>query len=155
MSENSRKKTLVIYYSKHHGNTKKLLDAAKDDFNLDLHSVTSDVPSLKHYDNIILASGIYFSRYHKLVLSFVEKHLPELKEKKIILVNTSGVGSKRFNKKYGKYLESKGLNYFGGFETKGYDTYGIFKFFGGFNKNRPNDNDIEKFKKFLEELLSF
>ena len=53
-------KTAIIYYSKHHGNTKKLLDAiAKADESVVLIDVTKEkYADLSSFDRIGLASGI-------------------------------------------------------------------------------------------------
>ena len=61
--------TAIVYYSKHHGNTKKLLDAIKAaDPAVDLIDVT-EAPDfdLSSYDRIGFASGIYFSNFAKRV----------------------------------------------------------------------------------------
>lgn len=58
-------KTAVVYYSKHHGNTKKLLDAIKSASSdeITLFDVTKTPPeNLEEYDLIGFASGIYYSQ---------------------------------------------------------------------------------------------
>ena len=55
-------KTAIVYYSKHHGNTKKLLDAIAAAADIDLIDVTSDESmDLSGYDRIGFASGIYYA----------------------------------------------------------------------------------------------
>ena len=56
-------KTAIVYFSRHHGNTKKLLDA-----------------DLSAFERIGLASGIYFSSFAKPLIAFAEAHLPENRE---------------------------------------------------------------------------
>lgn len=66
-------KTAVVYYSKHHGNTKKLLDAIKSASSdeITLFDVTKTPPeNLEEYDLIGFASGIYYSKFQKNVLEF-------------------------------------------------------------------------------------
>ena len=58
-------KSAIIYYSKHHGNTKKLIDAIKEKNEVDLFDVTSERPLLEDYDLIGFASGIYYSAFNK------------------------------------------------------------------------------------------
>jgi len=53
-----------------------------------------------------------------------------------------------------KKLIEKGFNIVGEFSCKGFDTFGMLKYIGGINKNRPNEKDLEKAKSFAEELLS-
>lgn len=53
-------KTVIVYYSKHHSNTKKLLDAIAVAADVDLIDVTVDKDmDLSEYDRIGFASGIY------------------------------------------------------------------------------------------------
>ena len=75
-------KTAIVYYSQHHGNTKKLLDAIKDKHDVDLIRVTeaSDA-DLSEYEMIGLASGIYYGSFAKQIIAFAEEKLPEGKKK--------------------------------------------------------------------------
>ena len=65
-------KTAIVYYSKHHGNTKKLVEAIQGALNSDItlidvtkaHSV-----NLEDYDMVGIASGIYYSKFAKKVLA--------------------------------------------------------------------------------------
>lgn len=66
-------KTAIIYYSKHHGNTKKLIDAVSvghDVTAIDASEVSK--ADLSSYDLVGFASGIYYSKFHKSVLQFAE-----------------------------------------------------------------------------------
>ena len=74
--------TAIVYYSQHHGNTKKLLDAIKKyDPNVVLIDVTaSETTDLSAFGRIGFASGIYFTSFARQVLSFAEAHLPENKD---------------------------------------------------------------------------
>ena len=72
-------KTAVVYYSKHHGNTKKLLDAIKSASSdeITLFDATKTPPeNLEEYDLIGFASGIYYSKFQKNVLEFARNHTP-------------------------------------------------------------------------------
>ncbi len=52
-------KTAIIYYSQHHGNTKKLVDAIASEFEVTLINVVeSNSVNLTDYDCIEFASGI-------------------------------------------------------------------------------------------------
>lgn len=59
--------TAILYYSKHHGNTKKLFDAIKEyDNDVILIDVTKTIDiSLSDFDRIGIASGIYFGIFVK------------------------------------------------------------------------------------------
>ena len=81
--------TAIIYYSQHHGNTKKLLDAiCAADPEIDLIDVTAGAKDLSVYDRVGIASGIYFSAFAKQVLSYAEEHLPE--DKPVFFIYTHG-----------------------------------------------------------------
>ena len=62
-------KTAIAYYSKHHGNTKKLIDAiAGADPDVVLIDVTAQPDAdLSEYDRIGFASGIYAAQFHQAV----------------------------------------------------------------------------------------
>ena len=71
-------KTAIVYYSKHHGNTKKLLDAIAAECEVALIDVTAQPSAdLSDYDRIGLASGIYYSSFARQLLDFTQDHLPE------------------------------------------------------------------------------
>ena len=74
-------KTAIVYYSEHHGNTRKLLDAICEvDKDVTLINVTENSEvDLRDYDRIGFASGIYFSKFAEQVLSFASVNLPEEK----------------------------------------------------------------------------
>ena len=86
--------TAIVYYSKHHGNTKKLLDAiAAEDYSVTLIDVTEQPDTdLSQFDRIGLASGIYFSSFAKQIISFAEAHLPENKDVFYIYTHGAPVG---------------------------------------------------------------
>ena len=74
--------TCIIYYSKHHGNTKKLLDAIKaEDPKVELIDVTEKREvDLNGYDRIGFASGIYYTKFAEQVLTFAKVNLPPQKD---------------------------------------------------------------------------
>ena len=82
-------KTAVVYYSRHHGNTKKVLDAIAQRYDLTLiDAAEAASANLEEYDIIGFASGIYYSKFHKSVLEFAEKNLPE--GKNVFFIYTYG-----------------------------------------------------------------
>ena len=70
--------TCIIYYSKHHGNTKKLLDAIKgtDPEVVLIDSTEKHEVDLTGYDRIGFASGIYYTKFAEQVLTFAKVNLP-------------------------------------------------------------------------------
>ena len=80
-SRRKRMKTAIVYYSKHHGNTKKLLDAIAAENEVTLIDVTEQPSAdLSGYDRIGFASGIYYNSFAKQLLSFAQDCLPEKKD---------------------------------------------------------------------------
>lgn len=86
--------TAIVYYSKHHGNTKQLLHAiAAEDASVTLIDVTEQPDAdLSPYDRIGLASGIYFSAFAKQIIAFAEAHLPESRDVFYIYTHGAPVG---------------------------------------------------------------
>jgi menaquinone-dependent protoporphyrinogen IX oxidase len=68
-------KTAICYYSRHHGNTLKLLKAMAGE-ETDLIDVTSRMAvNLEDYDAVGFASGIYYGRFHDTVVDFSREYL--------------------------------------------------------------------------------
>lgn len=145
-------KTAVIYYSRHHGNTKKLLDAiaAKHEVTLiDATQVTE--ADLSDYDLIGFASGIYYSKFHKSVLKFAENNLPE--DKNVFFVYTYGVEKEGYTKAIENVVFEKSANILGNFGSLGFNTFGPFKLIGGIAKGYPTQEDLDNAVKFYEGLI--
>lgn len=146
-------KTAIIYYSEHHGNTKKLLDAIAKSNDVSLID-TSGTPNadLSAYDLIGFASGIYNSKYHDLVLKFAEKNLPH--NKRVFLIYTYGMKRKSYADAIQQITHSKDAHMLGVYSCPGFDTFGPLKFVGGIAKGRPNDEDIAAAVKFFIEITN-
>ena len=70
-------KTAICYYSRHHGNTLKVLEAIAAENEVDLIDVTArQMVRLDEYDCIGFASGIYGFEFHKGVVEFARQYLP-------------------------------------------------------------------------------
>ncbi len=143
-------KTAIVYYSKHHGNTKKLVDAIASRFEVTLIDVIkTKTADLTEYDCIGFASGIYFSSFAKQILNFAENNLP--KNKNVFFINTCGFQSPIIYfdaiRKIAKAKECKEL---GAYQCLGYDTFGPFKVMGGIAKDHPDENDINNAVKFYQ-----
>ena len=143
---------LVIYQSVHHGNTEKIAKEIAKCLDADLKRVNEiNKKDLTEYDLIGFGSGIYFLKHHKSLLEFVED-LPQM-NKKAFIFSTRGLGCYKFyHRALRKKLIEKGFKIVGEFSCKGYDTYGILKLIGGINKGRPNEQDLEKARKFAMRM---
>ena len=145
-------KTAIVYYSTHHQNTKKLVDAiaaAHDD--VDLFDITGkDLPDLTAYDRIGFASGIYFSKFQKDLLQFVQNALPEGKQ--VFFLYTCGAEKKGYTKAIAAAAAARGAVILGEYGCPGFDTYGPFKLIGGIAKGHPDEAEIANAVKFYEGL---
>lgn len=142
----------IIYMSYHHGNTKKVLDAMKEEREIDLIDIKdANNIDLSLYDKIGLASGIYFQDVSKLITNFVNNQ--EFgKDKEVFIIYTCGLKITNYAKKLEKLLIKKGCKHIGTFDCKGYDTFGPYKLIGGVAKNHPNEEDLMNARNFIKNI---
>ena len=144
-------KVAIAYYSQHHGNTKKLLDAIKDLGDIKLIKVVEcKETDLSDYDIIGFASGIYFNKFSKAVIEFAKNNLPD--KKQVFLINTYGIKSD-YTIEMKQIIEEKSCRLLGTYGCRGYDTFGPFKLIGGIAKGRPDENDVEGAIEFFREII--
>lgn len=146
-------KTAIIYYSKHHGNTRKLLDAIKENSSdeitlIDVTAIKS--PDLNDYDRIGFASGIYYSKFEKRVLTFAKEHLPQ--GKNVFFVYTYGAEKKGYTNAIREAIADKNANILGEYGCFGFNTFGPFKLIGGIAKNHPTTDEINGAVQFYNSL---
>ncbi len=145
-------KTVIIYYSKHHENTKKLLDAIAGEHEVTLIDVTQvQSLDLTEYDLIGFASGIYYSKFQKQVLQFAENNLPE--NKRVFFLYTYGAKKEGYTKAIEAVVLQKGAKIAGEFGCFGFNTFGPFKLVGGIAKDHPSKEDLSEACRFYEGLL--
>lgn len=144
--------TAIVYYSQHHGNTKKLLDAIKaaDPSVVLIDVVGSPDTDLSSYDRIGFASGIYYTNFAKQIISFADTHLPENKE--IFYIYTHGAPKGDFLKAMREIAERKHCKELGEYRCQGFDTFGPFKLVGGIAKGHPTMEEIAGAVKFYQGL---
>lgn len=144
-------KTLIIYHSEHHDNTKKLLNAIAQQGDVTL--VKADNPTITNwegYDLIGFASGIYYQNFHKDVLKCAEKYLPV--GKKVFLIYTCGMKRNSYTNAIKQIADSKNAEIAGCYACLGFDTFGPFKLIGGIAKGHPDNQDIADGITFFSEL---
>ena len=133
--------TAIVYYSKHHGNTKKLLDAIAEKHPVTLIDVTAQPDAdLSGYERIGFASGIYYSAFAKQIISFANAHLPERKD--VFYIYTHGAPKGDFLKAMREIADKKHCKELGEYRCQGYDTFGPFKLIGGIAKGHPTEEEI-------------
>ncbi len=144
--------TAIVYYSQHHGNTKKLLDAIKAaDPSVVLIDVTAQpTADLSSYDRIGFASGIYFSAFAKQIIAYADAYLPD--NKPVFYIYTHGAPVGNFLKAMQEIATRKHCQELGEYRCQGYDTFGPFKLVGGIAKGHPTEDEIKGAVKFYQEL---
>ena len=144
-------KTAVCYYSRHHGNTLKVLEAMAGEGDLDLIDVTArQAVRLEEYDCVGFASGIYGFEFQEAVAAFARQYLPQ--GKPVFFVYTyggiKGTGAKALT----EIAREKNCPVLGEFSCKGYDTFGPFRLVGGIAKGHPDALDLDNARKFYREM---
>lgn len=146
-------KTAIVYYSKHHGNTKKLLEAIAEKNEVTLIDVTKNpVTDLTEYDCIGFASGIYYSKFQKSLLTYAEKYMPE--GKKTFFIYTYGAEKSGYTKAVREAVSGHNAEILGEFGCFGFNTFGPFQLIGGIAKGHPDKTDIDHVLAFYRGLQS-
>jgi flavodoxin len=145
-------KTLIVYASVHHQNTEKVAKVMAEELGADLAPIGQAQPeTLTAYDLIGFGSGIYGRKIHKTLRQFIEA-LPTLTEKQAFIFSTRGGKEVQGHDALKEMLLNRGLSITGEFSCKGWDTVGPLKLFGGINKGRPNEDDLEEARVFARGL---
>ena len=146
-------KSVIVYSSVHHGNTAKVARTMADVLGAVLVKTGETPPqALDVYDLIGFGSGIYFGAHHKELLALVES-LPPMKGKKAFIFSTSGRGGPRYHRRLKEKLLAKDFLVIGEFSCKGFDTYALLKIFGGINKGKPDQDDLQEAGLFARRLV--
>lgn len=144
-------KTAIVYYSRHHENTKKLLDAIAAKNDVTLIDVTSNPETdLSGYDRIGFASGIYYSKFHKTLLEYAEKNMPE--GKPTFFIYTYGAEKAGYTKAITEAVSKHHAKILGEFGCFGFNTFGPFKLIGGIAKGHPDQSELANAVAFYEGL---
>lgn len=144
-------KTAIIYYSKHHGNTKKLLDTILQQHEVTLIDATqAPIPNLNEYDRIGFASGIYYSKFHKSVLNIAKESLPD--DKNVFFIYTYGAEKAGYTSAITDAVLPHKAKILGEYGCFGFNTFGPFKLIGGIAKGHPDETELENVLKFYEGL---
>jgi len=150
--EDSHMKIAICCYSRHHGNTRKVLEAMARDRDVDLIDVTAQTAfDPRQYDVIGFASGIYYGKFHETVLNFARQYLPP--RTRTFFVYTSGSSGKNAAASIRKIAAEKNAVILGEFGCKGYDTFGPFKLIGGIAKHHPNEAELKEARAFFERAV--
>jgi len=146
-------KTLIVFYiSVHHKNTEKVAKVIAEELGADLVSIGQAQPeTLSAYDLIGFGSGIFYGKFHKTLLLFVEG-LHTVPGVRVFIFSTSGDGKIENHAAFKELLVRRGFSVVGDFSCKAWDSWGPLKLFGGINKGRPNEEDLEEAREFARGL---
>jgi len=146
------KKTVIIYASTHHGNTRKLVEAIAEKYEVDLLDANQQkYADLTAYDYVGFASGIDFRSFYESVEQFLKNNLPL--NKNVFFLYTCAKISERFTKSMKEEAIKKDAKILGEYGCKGYNTYGPWKLVGGMNKNHPTKEEIQGAIRFFEMIV--
>ena len=146
-------KTALVYASVHHKNTEKVVKAiAEKHPEIELIDATKTIlKDLASYDLIGFASGIFYGKFHKSLLSFITENLP-LRKKVFVMYTCGSDRSESYLKDINDLIKSKECTLTAAYSCLAYDTFGPFKLIGGINKGHPNEADLQKAVDFYESL---
>ncbi len=144
-------KTIIIYESSHHENTKKLVDAISKRHEITAVPVTqASHLDLRAYDVIGLASGIAFGSFYPQIQKFAQAQLPP--DKNVFFLYTCGKDTGKYTTAMATIAKKRGCVVLGSYGSFGFDTYGPFKFIGGIAKGHPTPGEIDGAVAFYERI---
>ena len=146
------KKAILIYASKHHGNTYKLAKAISEKYEIAMIDATKEsIVDLQEYEVIGFASGIDFGKFYEEIENFAEANLPIKKE--VFFLYTCAMKRKGFTNSIKEITLKKDAIILGEYGCKGYNTYGPWQLIGGMNKNHPTEAEIVEVVNFYGGLI--
>ena len=145
-------KTVICYYSCHHGNTRKVAQAMAEEGGAALVDLsTQPEAALEEYDLIGFASGIYAFSFHPSVVKLARERLP--RGKRVFCVYTYGGAKGMGAKEIARVAQEKDCALLGEFGCRGYNTFGPFRLFGGTGKGKPDEGDLQRARAFIRGIL--
>jgi flavodoxin len=144
---------LIICKSIHHGNTMKVAETIGKVLNAQIVKPDNfDIKTISDYDLIGFGSGIYGGAHHESLLDLVLK-IEIQKNKKAFIFSTSSIRMAAMHKTLRDKLLKKEFEIIGEFFCKGFIDYSFLKhLFGGINKGRPNEKDLQQAQAFAKKL---
>ena len=151
-------KCLLIVYSYHHNNTQKIAETMAKVLEAEIKTPQqTNTQELQEYNIVGFGAGIDSGKHYKQLLDFAD-NLPQVNAKNAFIFSTAGMTSgKKSQKDHSKLREklvSKGYRIIDEFQCKGFNTNVFLKYFGGMNKGRPNEEDLQAVEEFAQKLKS-
>jgi len=151
-------RSLVIVFSYHHKNTEKVAKVFAKVLDAEMRTPQEiDPEGLQEYDLIGFGSGIYGERHHRSLLDLADA-LPQVTNGRAFIFSTSAIMGKdkvaQDHSLLREKLLSKGYVVVDEFACKGFNTNSFLRHFGGMNKGRPNEKDLQNAELFAKKLLN-
>ena len=144
-------KSMIIYASRHHGNTKQLAEHLAKRYEITLvDAQKGSKVDYGGYDLIGFASGMDFGKFYPPVTALAQA-LPT--GKCVYALYTCARDQSRYGSEIEEIAAQTGCRYLGKFGCRGYNTYGPWKLIGGMNKEHPSREELEAACAFYEGLL--
>ncbi len=145
-------RTIIIYASTHHGNTRKVVEAIANELSIEIVDVAkTHEKDLRDYDLIGFASGIFFTKFSEQVLNFARVNLPMNKD--VSFIATAGNPMNGNFNSIAEIAKDKKCKERGRFQCKGFDTYGPFKLVGGIQKGHPDNEELQAAVEFYRGII--
>jgi flavodoxin len=157
-------KSLLILYSFHHNNTKKIANVIAQVLDAQIKKPQQiDPEELQEYSLIGFGSGIYSDKHHGSLLGLVDE-LPKVNNKRAFIFSTCGAPAfavdgghledyvVKVHAPIREKLRSKGYIIVDEFNCPGHNTNKFLMLFGGINKGRPNTKDLNAAEEFANNL---
>ena len=150
-------KPLLVVYSYHHMNTKKVAKVFAKILGAQIKTPQQITPKeIQKYDLLGFGAGIDSGKHYQPMLDFADK-IPQAENKNVFIFSTAALTDNKKRKKdhsdLREKLESKGYVVIGEFQCKGFNTNSFMRFFGGMNRGRPNSKDLKEAETFVLNLM--
>lgn len=146
-------KTIIIYESTHHGNTRKVAEAISNKFDVELCDIKdSETLELEAYDLVGFASGVSFGGFYQDITRFAEENLKRCQN--VFFLYTCAHDQGKFADTLEHMATEANCRVFGHFGCRGFNTYGPWKAIGGMNKKHPTEDELMQACHFYEKIVS-
>ena len=146
-------KVIIIYHSEHHQNTEKIAKVMAEKIGAEVKKANDvNLTEIDDYDIIGFGSGVYNGRLHSEISNIIDR-LPYQNNRRTFIFSTTGsmTYSKLAHDKIKPIFEAKGFKIIGEFSCLGFDTALSSE---GINKGKPDNQDVENAKNFIESILT-
>jgi len=153
-------KTVLFYSSDYRTNTEKIAKVMASEIDaeyVNIDNLKNDDYNTEQFDLIGFGSGVYREDLSKDLYRLTERLT--LKDKKVFVFSTSGIGMNSYNKRLLRHLSSKGALSMGSFACKGSFTASdfsenkIFKLLGKSAEGHPDEKDLLNAKAFILKIM--